>query len=77
GVEKPRIAVDAVFDRVSVVTTFKAALKTAGVVFMSISEAIREYPDLVQKYLGSVVPTSDNYSATLNSAVFTDGSFVF
>ncbi|MBA9029594.1 Fe-S cluster assembly protein SufB [Rhizobium leguminosarum] len=77
GVEKPKIAVDAVFDSVSVVTTFKAELKKAGVIFMSISEAIREYPDLVRKYLGSVVPTSDNYYATLNSAVFTDGSFVF
>ncbi|MBX4861024.1 Fe-S cluster assembly protein SufB [Rhizobium sophorae] len=77
GVEKPRIAVDAVFDSVSVVTTFKAELKKAGVIFMSISEAIREHPELVQKYLGSVVPTSDNYYATLNSAVFTDGSFVF
>ncbi|MFL5015102.1 MAG: Fe-S cluster assembly protein SufB [Rhizobium sp.] len=77
GVEKPKIAVDAVFDSVSVVTTFKAELKKAGVIFMSISEAIREYPELVKKYLGSVVPTSDNYYATLNSAVFTDGSFVF
>ena len=77
GVEKPKIAVDAVFDSVSVVTTFKEELKKAGVIFMSISEAIREHPDLVQKYLGSVVPTTDNYYATLNSAVFTDGSFVF
>ena len=77
GVEKPRIAVDAVFDSVSVVTTFKEELKKAGVIFMSISEAIREHPELVRKYLGSVVPTSDNYYATLNSAVFTDGSFVF
>ena len=77
GVEKPRIAVDAVFDSVSVVTTFKAELKKAGVIFMSISEAIREYPDLVKKYLGSVVPVSDNYYATLNCAVFTDGSFVY
>ncbi|MEK1874643.1 MAG: Fe-S cluster assembly protein SufB, partial [Rhizobium altiplani] len=77
GVEKPKIAVDAVFDSVSVVTTFKEELKKVGVIFMSISEAIREHPELVQKYLGSVVPTSDNYYATLNSAVFTDGSFVF
>jgi Fe-S cluster assembly protein SufB len=72
-----RVAVDAVFDSVSVVTTFKEELAKAGVLFMSISEAIREHPDLVRKYLGSVVPTTDNYYATLNSAVFTDGSFVF
>ncbi len=65
------------FDSVSVVTTFKEELKKAGVIFMSISEAIREHPELVQKYLGSVVPQTDNYYATLNSAVFTDGSFVF
>ncbi|HCL67145.1 MAG TPA: Fe-S cluster assembly protein SufB, partial [Rhizobium sp.] len=77
GVQTSKIAVDAVFDSVSVVTTFKAELKKAGVIFMSISEAIREYPELVQKYLGSVVPVSDNYYATLNTAVFTDGSFVF
>ncbi len=77
GVERPKIAVDAVFDSVSVVTTFKEELKKAGVIFMSISEAVREHPDLVRKYLGTVVPTSDNYYATLNSAVFTDGSFVF
>ncbi|TIQ61185.1 MAG: Fe-S cluster assembly protein SufB, partial [Mesorhizobium sp.] len=69
--------VDAVFDSVSVVTTFKEELAKAGVIFCSISEAIREHPELVQKYLGSVVPTSDNFYATLNSAVFTDGSFVF
>src|SRR6201985_2395439 len=74
---RSRVAVDAVFDSVSVVTTFKEELKKAGVIFMSISEAIREHPDLVRKYLGSVVPTTDNYYATLNSAVFTDGSFVF
>jgi Fe-S cluster assembly protein SufB len=72
-----RVAVDAVFDSVSVVTTFKKELAAAGVIFCSISEAIREQPDLVQKYLGSVVPVSDNFYATLNSAVFTDGSFVF
>ncbi|MBB4016327.1 Fe-S cluster assembly protein SufB [Chelatococcus caeni] len=72
-----RVAVDAVFDSVSVVTTFKEELKKAGVIFCSISEAIREYPELVRKYLGSVVPVSDNFFATLNSAVFTDGSFVY
>ena len=72
-----RVAVDAVFDSVSVVTTFKEELAKAGVIFCSISEAIREHPELVKKYLGSVVPTSDNFYATLNSAVFTDGSFVF
>src|SRR3954447_21981865 len=72
-----KIAVDAVFDSVSVATTFKAELKKAGVIFMPISEAIREHPELVQKYLGSVVPTSDNFYATLNSAVFSDCSFVY
>ena len=72
-----RVAVDAVFDSVSVATTFKEELKKAGVVFMPISEAIREHPELVQKYLGSVVPVSDNFFATLNSAVFSDGSFVY
>ncbi|WP_305985512.1 Fe-S cluster assembly protein SufB [Roseibium sp. MMSF_3544] len=78
GVEpKNRVAVDAVFDSVSVVTTFKEELKKAGVIFCSISEAVREYPDLVKKYLGSVVPVTDNYYATLNSAVFSDGSFVY
>src|SRR5712675_729644 len=80
GVERPpgsRIAVDAVFDSVSVATTFKEELKKAGVIFMPISEAIREHPDLVKKYLGSVVPQSDNFFATLNSAVFSDGSFVY
>jgi Fe-S cluster assembly protein SufB len=71
------IAVDAVFDSVSVATTFKDNLKAAGVIFCSISEAIREYPELVRKYLGSVVPFTDNYFACLNSAVFTDGSFVY
>nr|WP_272210767.1 Fe-S cluster assembly protein SufB [Marinicella sp. W31]MDC2876682.1 Fe-S cluster assembly protein SufB [Marinicella sp. W31] len=74
---KSRVAVDAVFDSVSVVTTFKKELAKAGVIFMSISEAIREYPDLIKKYLGSVVPRGDNFYAALNSAVFTDGSFVF
>ncbi len=72
-----RVAVDAVFDSVSVVTTFKEELAKAGVIFCSISEAIREHPELVKKYLGTVVPTTDNFYATLNSAVFTDGSFVF
>jgi len=71
------VAVDAVFDSVSVATTFKNELKKAGVIFMPISEAVREHPDLVQKYLGSVVPVSDNFFATLNSAVFSDGSFVY
>ena len=71
------VAVDAVFDSVSVATTFKAKLKEDGVIFMPISEAVHEHPDLVQKYLGSVVPYSDNFYATLNSAVFTDGSFVY
>ena len=72
-----RVAVDAVFDSVSVVTTFKEELKKAGVIFCSISEAVKDYPDLVRKYLGSVVPVTDNYYATLNSAVFSDGSFVY
>lgn len=76
GVQKP-IAVDAVFDSVSVATTFKKTLGKLGILFCSISEAVQEYPDLVRKYLGSVVPYSDNYFATLNSAVFTDGSFVY
>src|SRR5678816_3717238 len=78
GVEgAARVAVDAVFDSVSVATTFRAELKKAGVIFLSISEAIREYPELVQKYLGSVVPQRDNYFACLNSAVFSDGTFVY
>ncbi|MGA7964868.1 MAG: Fe-S cluster assembly protein SufB [Gammaproteobacteria bacterium] len=71
------VAVDAVFDSVSVATTFKAKLAEAGVIFCPISEAIREHPDLVRKYLGSVVPQGDNFYASLNSAVFTDGSFVY
>src|SRR6187399_1807842 len=71
------VAVDAVFDSVSVGTTFRKELSEAGVIFCSISEAIREYPELVQKYLGSVVPASDNFFAALNAAVFSDGSFVF
>ncbi|MFY9737090.1 MAG: Fe-S cluster assembly protein SufB, partial [Rhodoplanes sp.] len=84
GVQRPdgegsggsRVAVDAVFDSVSVATTFKEELKRAGVIFMPISEALREHPELVRQYLGSVVPVSDNFFATLNSAVFSDGSFV-
>ncbi len=75
--DAPKVAVDAVFDSVSVATTFQEELKKAGVIFMSISEAIREHPDLVKKYLGTVVPTSDNFFATLNSAVFSDGTFVY
>jgi Fe-S cluster assembly protein SufB len=71
------VAVDAVFDSVSVATTFKEKLKEAGVIFCSFSEAVREHPDLVRQYLGSVVPYTDNFFATLNSAVFSDGSFVF
>jgi Fe-S cluster assembly protein SufB len=71
------VAVDAVFDSVSVATTFKEELKKYGVIFLPISEAIREHPDLVKKYLGTVVPTTDNFFAALNSAVFTDGSFVY
>ncbi|WP_181707018.1 Fe-S cluster assembly protein SufB [Chthonobacter rhizosphaerae] len=77
GAAQPRVAVDAVFDSVSVVTTFKKELAKHGVIFCSISEAVREHPELVKKYLGSVVPTTDNYYATLNSAVFSDGSFVY
>jgi Fe-S cluster assembly protein SufB len=72
-----KVAVDAVFDSVSVGTTFKAELEKAGVIFCSISEAIKEHPELVKKYLGSVVPITDNFFATLNSAVFSDGSFVY
>jgi len=77
GVEGARVAVDAVFDSVSVVTTFKEELAKAGVIFCSISEALRDHPEIVRKYLGSVVPVTDNFYATLNSAVFSDGSFVF
>ena len=87
GVERPegeeggngygRVAVDAVFDSVSVATTFKEELAKAGVLFMPISEALQKHPDLVKKYLGTVVPISDNFFATLNSAVFSDGSFVY
>jgi Fe-S cluster assembly protein SufB len=74
---KPQIAVDAVFDSVSVATTFRKTLAEKGIIFCSFGEAVREHPDLVQKYMGSVVPYSDNFYATLNSAVFTDGSFVY
>ena len=77
GVQGARVAVDAVFDSVSVVTTFKEELKKAGVIFCSISEALKEHPELVRKYIGSVVPVTDNFYATLNSAVFSDGSFVY
>ncbi|WP_262693256.1 Fe-S cluster assembly protein SufB [Kordiimonas aquimaris] len=78
GVEGARkVAVDAVFDSVSVATTFREELKKAGVIFMSISEAVHEYPDLVKKYLGTVVPQRDNYFAALNCAVFSDGTFVY
>ena len=72
-----KVAVDAVFDSVSVATTFKEELKKAGVIFMPISEAVHEHPELIKKYLGSVVPMTDNFFATLNSAVFSDGSFVY
>jgi Fe-S cluster assembly protein SufB len=84
GVQRPegensyaRVAVDAVFDSVSVATTFKEELAKVGVLFMPISEALQKHPDLVKKYLGTVVPISDNFFATLNSAVFSDGSFVY
>ena len=72
----PQVAVDAVFDSVSVATTFRETLAKAGVIFCPISEAVQDHPELVRQYLGSVVPTSDNYIAALNSAVFTEGSFV-
>jgi Fe-S cluster assembly protein SufB len=77
GVETRKVAVDAVFDSVSVATTFKEELGKAGVIFCPISEAVHSHPELVKKYLGSVVPVTDNYYATLNSAVFSDGSFVY
>ncbi|MEF3365605.1 Fe-S cluster assembly protein SufB [Methylocystis sp. 9N] len=77
GVETRRVAVDAVFDSVSVATTFKEELAKAGVIFCPISEAVKTHPELVRKYLGSVVPVTDNFYATLNSAVFSDGSFVY
>ena len=71
------VAVDAVFDSVSVATTFREKLAKLGIIFCSFSEAVREHPELVKQYLGSVVPYTDNFFATLNSAVFTDGSFVY
>ncbi len=71
------VAVDAVFDSVSVATTFRDKLAEAGVIFCSISEAVQEHPELVRKYLGSVVPLTDNKHATLNAAVFSDGTFVY
>jgi Fe-S cluster assembly protein SufB len=74
---RPDVAMDAVFDSVSVATTFRSTLMKAGVIFCPISEAVREYPDLVRQYLGTVVPMSDNFFAALNSAVFTDGSFCY
>jgi len=82
GIEKdtkiiPTVAVDAVFDSVSVATTFKAELEKHGIIFCSISEAVQDHPELVKKYLGSVVPPKDNYFACLNSAVFTDGTFCY
>jgi Fe-S cluster assembly protein SufB len=77
GVTNSRVAVDAVFDSVSVVTTFKAELAKVGVIFCPISEAVHTHPELVKKYLGSVVPVTDNFYATLNAAVFSDGSFVY
>jgi Fe-S cluster assembly protein SufB len=77
GVETRKVAVDAVFDSVSVATTFKEELAKAGVIFCPISEAVQTHPELVRKYLGSVVPATDNFYATLNSAVFSDGSFVY
>ncbi len=77
GVQSSNVAVDAVFDSVSVVTTFKEKLKEAGVIFCSFSEAVQQHPELVKKYLGAVVPYSDNFFAALNAAVFSDGSFVY
>ncbi len=77
GVESSNVAVDAVFDSVSVATTFREQLSKVGVIFCPISEAVREHPELVRKYLGSVVPAADNFFSALNSAVFTDGSFVY
>ena len=71
------VAVDAIFDSVSIATTFKETLAKQGIIFCSMSEAIRDYPELVRKYLGSVVPYTDNFYATLNSAVFSDGSFCY
>ena len=75
--QERKIAVDAVFDSVSVVTTFKEELSKVGVIFCPISEALQNHPELVKKYLGSVVPPTDNFYATLNAAVFSEGSFVY
>ena len=78
GVEgAPKVAVDAVFDSVSVGTTYRKQLESKGIIFCSISEAVQEHPELVRKYLGSVVPAGDNKHACLNTAVFPDGSFVY
>src|SRR5438876_5455722 len=77
GIERPNVAVDAVFDSVSVKTTFQAELAKLGIIFCGFSEAVQEHPELVKKYLASVVPYSDNFYSTLNSAVFTDGSFAY
>ena len=77
GVQERKIAVDAVFNSVSVVTTFKEELSKVGVIFCPISEALQNHPELVKKYLGSVVPATDNFYATLNAAVFSEGSFVY
>ena len=71
------VAVDAVFDSVSIATTFKKELSKHGIIFCSFSEAVQDHPELVKKYLGSVIPATDNYFAALNSAVFSDGSFVY
>lgn len=76
-IERPRVAVDAVMDSVSVATTFKKELAEKGIIFSSISEAVHDHPELIQKYLGSVIPAKDNYFAALNAAVFTDGSFCY
>ncbi|MDG1126596.1 MAG: Fe-S cluster assembly protein SufB, partial [Hellea sp.] len=73
----PKVAVDAVLDSVSVVTTFKKELAEKGIIFCSFSEAVKEHPELVRRYMGTVVPLTDNYYATLNNAVFSDGSFVY
>src|ERR1041384_1001498 len=77
GVESPQVAVDAVLDSVSVTTTFQKKLADMGIIFCGFTEAVHKHPELVRKYLGSVVPYSDNFYATLNSAVFTDGSFAY
>ncbi len=77
GIEKPKVAVDAVFDSVSVTTTFQKKLGELGIIFCGFGEAVQKHPELIKKYLGTVVPYSDNFFATLNSAVFTDGSFAY